>query len=247
VLHICTPSGVCARGHTHAVARVLLSGFEGVPIKSVSNVTGKPSVTRIETAYYTVLLDLPPKTIGYKATADAVPAGAVRPSEDTCAKLMPGVDGAPGSKRAHGGVVDNVNVSGCCAACNAAADCVAWVLSGNADCENCSCWLLAIAIAEQATNRVSGGTFSPSPPTPPPPPPSATVTILSSAGDTIFGPATVESVSASLDFPEPGAFVANPPLASWAIRDFPRCVPMSDHSRDWLLVGLDLGDGFSWS
>jgi hypothetical protein len=188
------------------------SSFAGVPI--IKTFQDQDGNTRILTEHYTVVL------------ANQTRSMQQSPKKDTCSgNVHVGVDAAHGSKR-----IKNVNATQaeCCAACNKAIDCIAWVLCGSDPEKKSPCYLMETFIYESgAKTRISGGEFAPPAPTPAPPP-DHTISIIAKDNVTVLmRPTAFRSVPSKLSFPMPADFNEHK-LLSWAIRDSPRFVPSVD-------------------
>lgn len=197
---------------------VVNRSFPGVPITGTK--VAADGSTHMTTAYYTVVV---PKQDDFNED-DQNTQMMVPKHNSTCSNVQADVDGSPASKRiAHNPARQLPTKEACCAACDAEAECHAWVF----DPAN-SCYLLAVLVPEKRTGAFSGGVFA-SPPSPPyPPGPYAmkgAVSVLALDG-TVLASITqsqgLGSVSTALSFPLPST-VAN--TSSWMIRDGPRFVP----------------------
>jgi hypothetical protein len=203
------PRGFEDRNTFMAVNR---SAFAGVPI--IKTYADQDGNTRVQTDHYTLVL------------ANQTKAVPQSPNKDTCGNIHAGIDAAKGSKRIAGGQISATQAE-CCAACNKANTCIAWVLGGSDPEKENPCWLMETFIAENAGNRISGGVFTPPAPTPAPPA-DYTISIISQDNVTVLMQKTkCRAVSTSLHFPMPADF-NDGKLLSWAIRDSPRFVPSTD-------------------
>ena len=189
-------------------------GFAGVPITATKQLPS--GATQLTTAHYLVVVTPPPSEI-------AEDVGSLR-KNSTCATVRQDMDGSPLSRRIkHNPLRKGLSQPACCAACDAEAECTAWVHEGKRPSSD-MCYLLAVAVAEPCPGKTLGGFPVKAPPAPPPPPPSANVTILALNGTTLATIPGLLSVSPQLHFPEPAvSFEDTWPY--WAIRDSPRFIP----------------------
>jgi hypothetical protein len=221
--------------------------FDGVPITAAKKLPS--GATQLTTAHYTIVVTPAPDTAPLPGESPAA-AGSPPKENSTCATVRPDTDGSGLSERIrHEPLRKGLSQPACCAACDAEAECTAWVHQGKRPSSDI-CYLLAVAVAEPCPGKTLGGHAAKGPPPPPPPPPSASVTILATngappcmingspqlsmdrhvdngalriAGTVLATIPNLLSVPPQLHFPEPAGFAASTPY--WAIRDSPRFIP----------------------